>query len=210
MTGEAESELYVPVAEATACLEVRRSRFIGIARRIDAAKQTKTELEQCRSAYPDATHIAHAFITGTIQSETIGMSDDGEPKGTAGRPILDVIRGRRLTNTLIMIVRYFGGTKLGTGGLSRAYGECAALTADRITLRPLVRMTRFSVTVPYELYETAIRMLRTHNAGEISEDFGERVDLRGLLPEAQVETCRRAFADFSRGQITIEVSEIVG
>ncbi len=209
MTGQSDSEFYVPVGEATASLEVRRSRFVGVARKIETAVQAKSELERCRSVYPGATHVAHAFITGTTQSETVGMSDDGEPKGTAGRPILDAIRGRRLTNTLIMIVRYFGGTKLGTGGLSRAYGECAALTADRLTVQPLVQMTGFSVTVPYELYDAAIRLLHGHNAREIRETFGEKVDVKGLLPAGRIESCRRDLADVSRGQIMIEISEIV-
>lgn len=205
MPDEADSRLFVPTDEATAFLEVRRSRFIAGARGMESAGALKAQLEVCRSSYPDATHIAYAFVLGTPNSETVGMSDAGEPKGTAGRPILDAIRGKRLTNVLVLVVRHFGGTKLGTGGLARAYGECAALAVDRLSVQLLVSTAVFSLTVPYELYDGSIRVLKQQDARSITQDFGEQVRIGGELPQANIGACERAIADLSRGQAAIRI-----
>lgn len=205
MSGRSDSELFVPSGEATASLEVRRSRFIAVAHGMESTGGLKAELNACRAAHPDATHIAYAFVLGTPNSETLGLSDAGEPKGTAGRPILDAIRGKRLTNVLVLVVRYFGGTKLGTGGLARAYGECATLAAERLPVRLLVATQPFSVEVPYELYDGCIRVLQQQDARGTESDFGELVRIRGELPEGNLGACEQAIADLSRGQVELEI-----
>jgi len=200
-----DSPQFIPINEATAFLEVRRSRFIAVAHGMDSPAALKPQLEACRAAYPDATHVAYAYVLGTTNSETLGMSDAGEPKGTAGRPILDVIKGRQLTNVLVLVVRYFGGTKLGTGGLARAYGECAGLALERLAVRPLVSTCLFTLTVPYELYDGTIRLLQQQDARSMTQDFGEQVQIRGELPEENIGACEQAIADLSRGQMVIEI-----
>src|SRR5574344_183749 len=87
-------------------------------------------LHELKIQYADATHVVHAFVTGTF-GEVNGMSDDGEPAGTAGRPVLEVLKGSNITNVLLTVTRYFGGTLLGTGGLVKAYGDCAKLAIEQ-------------------------------------------------------------------------------
>jgi uncharacterized YigZ family protein len=205
MPNHSEIEQFVPTGEASAELEVRRSRFIAHAVPFDAPGTLKTALESWKSRYPDATHTAYAFVTGTKNSETIGMSDAGEPKGTAGRPILNALRGRGITNAALFVVRYFGGTKLGTGGLARAYGECAALAADRLPVRKLVATIEFRLEVAYELYEAMRRLLSDHDARRVEEQFTETVSISGDLPESALESFELAVADLSRGQVKIEL-----
>lgn len=114
---------------AEAEIIVRRSRFIAIARRVDSDETAVKEIAAIRKEYYDATHVCYAYVADT-DARTIRFSDDGEPSGTAGAPILEALKTRDLRQTLLAVVRYFGGTKLGTGGLKRAYADAAALCLD--------------------------------------------------------------------------------
>lgn len=98
---------------------IKNSRFISEAFIVTNQADARERLRQQKIRYSDATHVCHAFIVGP-NAETSGMSDDGEPSGTAGRPMLDVIKGSGITNILVTVTRYFGGTLLGTGGLVHA------------------------------------------------------------------------------------------
>jgi uncharacterized YigZ family protein len=104
--------------------EVRRSRFITLLRRADGEEEARALVAEARSLYPDARHHCSAFVVDVPGANRVERSsDDGEPAGTAGMPMLEVLRGSGLTNVAAVVVRYFGGTKLGTGGLVRAYSE---------------------------------------------------------------------------------------
>jgi len=104
--------------------EVRRSRFITLLRRADSEEEARALVTEARSRYPDARHHCSAFVVDVPGANRVERSsDDGEPAGTAGMPMLEVLRGSGLTNVVAVVVRYFGGTKLGTGGLVRAYSE---------------------------------------------------------------------------------------
>ena len=110
----------IPTARAEAEIEVKKSRFIAIAIPANSLEDVKKAVQQVRSEHPDATHVVHAAVigkAGTIYSS----SDDKEPKNTAGRPALEVVKGSGITDIAVCIVRYFGGTLLGTGGLVKAY-----------------------------------------------------------------------------------------
>ena len=114
----------IPTARAEAEIEIKKSRFIAIAIPANSLEDVKKAVQQVRSEHPDATHVVHAAVigkAGTIYSS----SDDKEPKNTAGRPALEVVKGSGITDIAVCIVRYFGGTLLGTGGLVKAYGDSA-------------------------------------------------------------------------------------
>ena len=112
-------------------LIVKKSRFIAIARKCNDPAEVKRIVDQTRAQYPDATHVVHAAVMGSQFS----YSDDHEPKNTAGRPALEVLKGSGITNIIVLIIRYFGGTLLGTGGLVKAYGDSTKMVLDgwRIT-----------------------------------------------------------------------------
>ena len=103
---------------------VKGSRFLSELFPCESQAMAKDIIKAQKAKYPDATHVVHAFVLG-LSSEILGMSDDGEPSGTAGRPALDVLKGYGCTNVLLTITRWFGGTLLGTGGLVKAYGDGA-------------------------------------------------------------------------------------
>ena len=114
----------VLLEESKAEIVIKNSRFISEVFPVETQAQAREKLHEVKQKYFDATHVVHAFSVG-LKSETFGMSDDGEPSGTAGRPVLDVLKGSGITNILLTVTRYFGGTLLGTGGLVHAYSESA-------------------------------------------------------------------------------------
>jgi putative IMPACT (imprinted ancient) family translation regulator len=109
---------------AAATIEVKKSKFIAEAFQLTETNLPRDRVKQQKERYRDASHVVHAFISGDA-GEIRGMSDDGEPGGTAARPIMDILVGTHCTNILLTVIRYFGGTLLGTGGLVRAYGDAA-------------------------------------------------------------------------------------
>jgi len=158
-------------------LEERRSRFVATAFYLDSIESVKAEIKQMRQKHKDASHVVHAFAYGKLHSLITGMSDDGEPKGTAGRPVLDSILGRSITNVLVMVVRYFGGTLLGTGGLVQAYGKSAQQALDELQLRELYDCQTVTIDCSYDSHRALMRLLREFEIEELSESFGERVCL---------------------------------
>lgn len=135
------------------------------------------------------------------------MSDDGEPHGTAGRPALDVLKGSEITNCLVTVVRYFGGTKLGTGGLVRAYAGVTREVLAGLPVEELVEKRPFSVTVPYELYEP-VRKILLEAAAEIeNEAFTEIVRVDGRLPAGAVTGCAEALREATSAAVSLDVAD---
>ncbi len=135
------------------------------------------------------------------------MSDDGEPHGTAGRPAHDVLKGSDITNCLVTIVRYFGGTKLGTGGLVRAYAGATREVLAGVPVEELVEKRGFSVTVPYELYEPVRKILLEAGAEIEDEAFTEAVRVEGRLPADAVPRCAEALREASSGAVFLDVAD---
>ena len=192
-----------PAGEGYAELEVKRSRFLGRARRIQSPQEARDWVAKEREVHPGARHVVHAFLVGPPNSEVAGMHDDGEPKGTAGRPVLDAIRASGIRNVLVTVTRYFGGTKLGTGGLVRAYGDCARLSLENtptVDVRPEIA---FRVWLPYEFYDGLVRMLETWKCRREQEEFQEEVSLVVHLPEDRYEEYLEGIQNLTRGRCQI-------
>jgi len=196
----------VSVPVCTEC-SIRNSRFIselfpcqdqGAARRLLKAQKQK---------YADATHVVHAFIIGP-SGEISGMSDAGEPPGTAGRPVLEVLRGRNCTNTLLTVTRYFGGILLGTGGLVKAYSGCARsvlVSADeKGAFEPVVMKTPFSFRLPYPLYDTVRRRIAVFHIYGLTEQFGADVSLCGEIRSDELDRFAACIFDLSGGKTVVE------
>ena len=181
-------------------LEVKKSRFIGTVRRIQSPTEAKDWVSKERESHPGARHVVHAFLIGPPNSEVAGMHDDGEPKGTAGRPVLDAIRGSGLRNVLVTVTRYFGGTKLGTGGLSRAYGECARTALASTPTTGVREEVACQIRLPYEFYEDLVRLLESWNCRREGEVFAEEVTLVTYLPKGDYETCTEQIRNLCRGR----------
>ena len=156
-------------------IEIKKSRFIGMLFPVENEQQAREILASVRKQHPSATHHCTALIIGNIQRS----NDDGEPSGTAGLPMLECLRHENLDNVLAVVVRYFGGTLLGTGGLLRAYQQSVTNTIKAAELTEPVVMQEYEVTLPYDLYNRADQLLRK-NAMVEDTDFGEQITVRFL------------------------------
>lgn len=192
-----------PIPAETTRIELRieNSRFIATIGEARTAEDARAFIDLIRDEFADASHNVYAFRTGYGGSVTEGMSDDGEPSGTAGRPALSVLRGADLGDVVVVITRYFGGTKLGTGGLVRAYTESAqeALAALPITERVERRLGM--IGIPYPLYERVKLLVAAHH-GEISdEEFGADVVLSAVFAIDDCEGFDAALTELTSGRI---------
>ena len=183
-------------------LIVKKSRFISIARMCNTPADVKRLVDETRAQYPDATHVVHAAVMGNQFS----FSDDHEPKNTAGRPALEVLKGSGITNIIVLIVRYFGGTLLGTGGLVKAYGDSTKLVLDGIATEELVEKASFSLTIGYEMYENVKRILTSLNADSIKEDFGTEISISGQIPASEKDSLSSRISDLSNGRRSVVFS----
>jgi uncharacterized YigZ family protein len=176
-------------------LRERASRFLAHAFPCASADEAGAAVANLARQYHDATHVAFAWKLGTGDAAVTRASDAGEPSGTAGRPIAAAIEEADLTDVCVAVVRYFGGTKLGTGGLARAYREAAARALEAAGARAVFDTRRLVVTCPHARLGMVKRLLRPPEIAVVAEDFGEesrvtlavRRSLVGRLMEALKE-----------------------
>jgi uncharacterized YigZ family protein len=189
---------------AAAELIDQRSRFIATIGRVESVEETKHFLAQVAAAHPEASHHAYAFVVGFGSSKIEGMSDAGEPSGTAGQPIMAVLRGSGLGDAMIVVTRYWGGIKLGTGGLVRAYTDAAKEVVAAVKTEVKIERARLSITVAYALYERLSRLLSAHEAAIEHEEYASDVCVVCLLPKAQVDGLLPKIRDLSAGKARVE------
>jgi len=179
----------------TARLEIKKSDFIAYAYPVHSREQAMFHVEQLRVQYADARHYCWAYIIGDPDNTTsAGFDDDGEPSGTAGRPILNVLQHKSIGNVIIIVVRYFGGIKLGAGGLTRAYAGSAQATVDQMTLSPYVAMSQVQILAEFAT-EAQCRYVVESLNGRIDEViYSKQVTLTVALAEADIETLKERLA----------------
>ena len=168
---------------AMAEFEIKKSRFIGAIYPCTTQQQAVQQLNKLASQHAGANHLAFAWRIrqddGFINER---CHDAGEPSGTAGRPILAPLEGENLINVVVGVIRYFGGVKLGTGGLTRAYGNAAKMAIEQAEFQPWVEMTEFEMEVEYSELQSLKYQLKKCNGQLINQDFSERVTVTVLLP----------------------------
>jgi uncharacterized YigZ family protein len=194
-----------PIPAGTARVETRvvNSRFIATVGQARTPEAAKAFVAEVRAEMPDATHHVFAFRVGYGSSITEGMSDDGEPPGTAGRPTLAVLRGADLGDVVLVVTRYFGGTKLGTGGLVRAYTQAAQEALAALPRAERVERRGGDVVLPYGLYER-VRRLVAECGGEVSgEVFGAEVTLSVVFAVDEAAQFERSLQELSAGRIHV-------
>lgn len=157
-------------ATAEAQLTEKRSRFLAFAHHVDNEEEVRSLLAQYKKTYHDARHVCYAYVIGA-EAETVRANDDGEPSGTAGRPILGQISSRNLCYTMVAVVRYFGGVKLGTGPLGVAYKTVAAEVLDAAETRECIVTSTLRVEVPYADADVAMRFVREAKAQITARDY---------------------------------------
>jgi uncharacterized YigZ family protein len=184
-------------------LVVKKSRFIAIAKTCNTPAEVKSLVDRTRAQFEGATHVVHAAVMGNQFS----YSDDHEPKNTAGRPALEVLKGSGITNIIVLIVRYFGGTLLGTGGLVKAYGDSTKAVLDGIQTEELVEKSSFSMDIGYDCYESTKRILASVEAQTSKEDFGTSIFIQGTLPSVRAEELVLAMANLTNGKCKVSIDK---
>jgi len=194
------------VRPESASLVVKGSRFLAELLPCTCQNEARSLIKAQKTKYRDATHVIHAFVLGKC-AEVTGMSDDGEPSGTAGRPVLDVLSGRCCTNVLLTVTRWFGGTLLGTGGLVKAYGDAAKLVIAEAgrhsAFEELTEKRFFSFCAEYTLYERIKRKMVSYHTFNVTEQFGGNVTVRGELRADEYDLFALMIKDLSSGKIQI-------
>ena len=184
--------------EAEVGLAIRRSRFVAHVAPVDGVAEARAWLEAARALHPRATHQVPAFVAG-FRGEERWCSDGGEPPGTAGRPVLEVLERQGVVQVAVLVARYFGGTKLGAAGLVRAYADACAAGLREAGLVTFRRGRRGRVVAPYATYGPLRAWLQGRGVRVLAEGFGVHVTLELWVPEDQVAALATEVADRSAG-----------
>ena len=179
----------------TARLTIKKSEFIAYAYPVASREEAMFHVEQLREQYTDARHHCWAYIIGDPNNTTsAGFDDDGEPNGTAGKPILNVLQHKSIGNVIIVVVRYFGGIKLGAGGLTRAYAGSAQAAVDEMTLSPYVPMAQVQILAEFA-HESQCRYVVESLNGKIDDvNYSKQVTLTATLAEADIDNLKERLA----------------
>ena len=191
----------IPSAPAQAEIIIRRSRFVTTVSLAQTVDQARSAIASARIQFPKANHHVYAFRVGFAKTVTEGMSDDGEPRGTAGHPTLAVIRGADIGDLVLVTARFFGGIKLGAGGLARAYTESAQAALSELKTELKVERQLLGIEMPYAFYKTAKLLIRAHNGTVEDESFDAQVILIARFALPDVTPFSAELADRSAGQV---------
>ncbi len=191
----------IPAEETRAEITVLGSRFIATAAPALSVKQAQTFVSRIRSEFSSATHNVPAYQVGYGTTVIAHCNDDGEPSGTAGRPALAVLRGSGLGDVAVVVTRYFGGTKLGTGGLVRAYGDAVREVLAVLPRAEKVATVTVMMAAPYALF-AAIRQATTKFSGQIMDsEFAADVTITARFPSEHLAGFEAALGQLSKGQL---------
>lgn len=198
----------VPAARHRAELTIERSRFICTVARAESPEDAQAFIREMNEEFADATHNCWAYVAGAPGSTSrIGMSDAGEPHGTAGRPMLTVLLHSGIGEIAAVVTRYYGGTKLGTGGLVKAYSGAVQHALETLPRAERVDLIEMTVSIGYASIAAAQQIFPAVEALVIAQEYAADVRYRVRLPRANAESLRTALLDATRGEADIrEVS----
>lgn len=181
--------------------KIQRSRFLAEAMPADSVDAAQAMIADMRRRYHDARHVCFAWRLGLDASGGEIRNDDGEPSGTAGEPILLAIRGAGLTDTVVAVARYFGGVKLGTGGLTRAYGGAAAASLAAAPRRTILLGREFSLALDYSQQKTVRHLLDGCGGNVVGEEYGATVAWRLWLPHSRCDRFLHELREATAGRL---------
>lgn len=203
-----DGEYRIPSGRHRVDQVVERSRFIATLAPAASPEEARAFIDTIRDEFPDATHNCWAFVAGPPGStRAIGMSDAGEPHGTAGRPMLDVLLYSGIGEVAAVVTRYYGGVKLGKGGLVRAYGGAVQHALETLPTVLRTPTTEVEIIVAYNDVD-ALRRLLDESGGTVArEEYGAEVIYAATLPAAALETFRGQLADRTAGRARVRLTE---
>jgi uncharacterized YigZ family protein len=198
----------VPANEARIEQVVINSRFIADIAPAFSVEEARRFIKKIQMEFPDASHNVPAFQIGHGASVISHCSDAGEPSGTAGRPILAVLTGSGLGDAVLVVTRYFGGTKLGTGGLVRAYSAAAKAVLDSVPRAMKIAGRKILVSIPYNYYEMVKNQLLQLHGNILEQGFQTDITITALIPEDEYTELQRCLQEITNGIGKIEALEI--
>ena len=182
--------------------EIKKSRFICHAKRVYSEEDARDFITAIKKEHYKATHNCSAFIIGE-RSEIKRTSDDGEPSGTAGVPMLGVLENHNLTNVCVVVTRYFGGIKLGAGGLIRAYAGSVALAVKEIGIIEIKEQAGIAIQISYAQYQEYNNFLKEHTLMELDTNFTDQVDTMIYVDKEEKDNIKAALVEFFNGKVTL-------
>ncbi|WP_211364254.1 YigZ family protein [Propionivibrio limicola] len=197
----------IPASHHSFELEEKRSRFIAYAAHAASREAAETFIRDIRSQHPQARHVCWAYIAGAPTTTVMSMSDDGEPSGTAGRPMLRVLQHSGVGEIVVAVVRYFGGIKLGTGGLQRAYSEAVSGVLEDLPVSLKVARTAFRLRFAYAQEPAVRHVLGHYDVDGACFDYGEDVSLSVQVAESEVTAFQTEVVNQCAGALEIECVE---
>jgi len=199
---------YAVPAQGVRCeLTISNSRFISTLTPVFSVDEAKAFIQRIKAEFPDASHNVPLYIIGHGASEIAHCSDAGEPSGTAGRPALAVLRGSGLGDVAVVITRYFGGTKLGTGGLVRAYSEAVRLVVDNVPRAEKVLTHTLMLVIPYTYLERVRLLVAAQDGKVLDEDFTADVTLTAQLRVEKLPDFQASLSELTNGKVQAEIIE---
>jgi uncharacterized YigZ family protein len=197
----------VPAQEIRLELTVLNSRFIATLRPVFSVEDAKAFIARIKAEFPDASHNVPAYLVGYGDSVTAHCTDAGEPSGTAGRPMLAVLRGSGLGDVAVVVTRYFGGTLLGTGGLVRAYSDAVRLAVESVPRAEKVLAHTVMLGFGYSYVERMRRLVAAHHGQILDEGFAAEVTVTARFPVEHLPAFQHGLSELTEGRVQAEVLE---
>jgi len=191
----------IPLDAVETEILVVNSRFVANLAPVKSVEEARIFIAEVKKRHSTATHHVPAFVIGHGKSIITHCSDDGEPAGTAGRPALAVLQGSGLGNVVVVVTRYFGGTKLGTGGLVKAYGDAVREVLKEVKFATLLPTTTLMFVTPYRLYDQVVRLLEAHKGQILGTEFLEEITIAVRFKDEEVEEFTNQLSNLSAGQV---------
>lgn len=188
--------------EAVNEIVIERSRFITRAKRVTGEDDARAFIEAVRKEHSTATHNCYAYVASE-DGNIMKFSDDGEPQGTAGLPMLDVLKNRKLMMTAVVVTRYFGGVKLGAGGLVRAYSSSVSACLDRAEIVSNELSVELKITVSYDLYPVFLKFIADKKLRTVNSEFDREVAITCVLPLVLKDSFTAALNDYLLGRVNV-------
>lgn len=197
----------IPLDAVETEIIVVNSRFITNLAPANSVEEAREFIAAVKKNHPAANHHVPAFVIGHGKSIITHCSDDGEPSGTAGRPALAVLQGSGLGNVVVVVTRYFGGTKLGTGGLVKAYGDAVREVLKEVKVAALLPTTTLMFVTPYRLYDQVVRLMEAHHGQVLDAEFLEEITVNVRFKDEELESFTNQLSNLSAGQVETIVVE---
>lgn len=195
----------VPAESVSFSEEIKKSRFITLLAHTEGVEAAKSFINDVKSQHPTARHHCWAFVAGTpTDSQQLGFSDDGEPAGTAGKPILAQLLGSGVGEITAVVVRYYGGIMLGTGGLVKAYGGGVQQALKLLSIHEKVPLREFTLQCDYAQLTLVENLLQQVGGHILQSNYGAGVDMRLALPATEASAIVTRLYDLSRGTLNLQ------